>query len=236
MATASLLVGAEPLAGSASRLQSAADAMGVRTAGPAGEGLAGESAALAEPATGRVSVPASRSRPGRHPLLTSLLSAKAAAAAIAAVSLGGGAAAYAGVLPAPAQQFAHDMIGAPAAGSKPTGTHPGATATPVGPDATGPAAFGLCTAYAHAKAHGTSQQQSVAFRNLQVAAGGPANVAAYCATVAHPGNSPHPSGQPSAHLSGQPSAHPSGQPTSHPSGPPVSQPTPHATGQPSSHP
>jgi hypothetical protein len=174
-------------------------------------------------------------------LLTSLLSAKAAAAAIAAIGLGGATAAYAGVLPAPAQQFAHDTIGAPAAGgSQPTGTHPGTTATPAGPDATGPAAFGLCTAYAHAKARGTSQQQAVAFRNLQAAAGGPGNVAAYCAAVAHrgasPAHSPHPSGPPTSHPSGRSGSHPSGRPTSHSSGPPASQPTPHATGQPSSHP
>jgi hypothetical protein len=163
-------------------------------------------------------------------LLTSLLSAKAAAAAAAAaVTIGGLAtAAYAGALPGAAQQVAHDTIGAPSprASSGPS-THP----TPVGPNATGPAAFGLCTAYEHAKAHGTASQKAVAFRNLAAAAGGAANVDAYCATVPHPGTSPsgahssHPSGPPSAHRSGPPSLHPSGPPSSHPSGPPSSVPS-----------
>jgi hypothetical protein len=64
------------------------------------------------------------------------------------------AAAYTGTLPAPAQQFAHSVIGAP---SPQPGHRPGTQqVTPartgaVGPDATGPAAFGLCTAYAHAE-------------------------------------------------------------------------------------
>ncbi len=159
-------------------------------------------------------------------MLTSLLSAKAAAAAVAATATIGGlaTAAYAGALPAPAQQFAHDAIGAPSPNAS---SHPSAQSTPVGPDATGPAAFGLCTAYDHAKAHGTASQQAVAFRNLAAAAGGAANVDAYCATVAHPGTSP--SGAPSSHPSGPPASHASGPPTSHPSGPPSSVPTPHST-------
>jgi hypothetical protein len=177
-------------------------------------------------------------------VLTSLLTAKAAAAAIAAAAALGGVAtaAFTGTLPSPAQQFAHSMIGAPS----PEPSHrPGTPqATPartnaVGPDATGPAAFGLCTAYAHAKAHGTAPQKAVAFRNLAAAAGGAAKIAGYCATVPHPGSSQ--SGQASApsHPSGRPTsapAHPSGQSTSHPTGKPSSQPTPHATGKPSSGP
>lgn len=172
-------------------------------------------------------------------MLSSLLSAKAAAAAVAAVALGGAAsAAYAGALPAPAQKLAHDTIGAPS--PHPSGS-PGAHATPVGPDATGPAAFGLCTAYKHAMVHGTAAQKSVAFRNLAAAAGGSANVTAYCATVAHPGASgkpaslpsmvptSHPSGQPSSHPGGQPSSLPTGAVPSHPSGQPSSQPTAHST-------
>lgn len=162
-------------------------------------------------------------------MLTSLLSAKAAAAAVAALALGGAAgAAYAGALPAPAQQFAHHMIGAPSpASSHGSGGQP--TATPVGPDATGPAAFGLCTAYAHAMAHGTAAQKSVAFRNLAAAAQGQANIAAYCATVPHPG-APH-AGQPTSppsHASGPPASHPTGRPTSlpaHPTGRPTSAPS-----------
>ena len=113
-------------------------------------------------------------------------------------------------------------------------TSPGtisATGAAVGPDATGPAAVGLCTAWAHAKAHGTGSQQATAFRNLAAAAGGAANVAAYCAAVPHPGASSshasHPTGQPTS----QPTSHPTGPPTSHPTGPPSS----HPAGPPTSH-
>jgi hypothetical protein len=154
-------------------------------------------------------------------LLTPLLTAKAAiAAAATAVALGGAAAAaYAGVLPAPAQQFAHHAIGAPS--PKPSHGPGGKQAAAPGPDATGPAAFGLCTAYAHAKAHGTATEKAVAFRNLAAAAGGAANIAVYCATVPHPG-------QPQA---GRPASASSGEPTSHPSGKPASMPASHATGR-----
>jgi hypothetical protein len=241
---AALLAGAEPAEGLPPDLQPVADALAALTARPASDELAGEAAALAEFANRvGVSVPVSRSRHRRHPLLASLLSARAAAvAAVAALSLGGFAtAAFAGALPAPAQQFAHHTFGAPAADDgRLTGTHPSATATPAGPDATGPAAFGLCTAWAHAKAHGTSSQQAVAFRNLAAAAGGASNVAAYCAAVPHPGPSSshtsHPTGPPTSHPTGPPTSHPTGPPTSHPTGPPTSHPTPHATGQPTSHP
>src|SRR5215831_4552482 len=242
LSLAALLAGAEPLVGSAPRLQPVADVLAALMAGPDRDALAGEAAAWAgfRNRVG-VPVPVSRSRHRRHPLLTPLLSARAAAAtAVAALSLGGFAtAAFAGALPAPAQQFAHHTFGAPAAdGGQPTGTHPSATTTPAGPDATGPnatgpAAFGLCTAWAHAKAHGTSSQQAVAFRNLAAAAGGASNVAAYCAAVPHPGasssHSSHPTGPKASH-------HPNGPPASHPTGPPTSHPTPHATGKPTSHP
>jgi hypothetical protein len=233
---AALLAGSEPAGGLPPGLQPVADALAALTARPASDELAGEAAALAEFCNRvGVSVPVSRSRHRRHPLLASLLSARAAAvAAVAALSLGGFAtAAFAGALPAPAQQFAHHTFGAPAAeGGQPTGTHPSATATPAGPDATGPAAFGLCTAWAHAKAHGTSSQQAVAFRNLAAAAGGAGHVAAYCAAMPHPGAS----SSPTAHPAGPPASHPTGRPTTHPTGPPATHPTPHATGHPTSHP
>ena len=241
---AALLAGAEPAEGLAPGLQPLADALAALTASPASDELAGEAAALAE-FHNRVGVPVpvSRSRDRRHRLPASLLSVRAAAAAaVAALSLGGFAtAAFAGALPAPAQQFAHHTFGAPAArGTRTTGTHPSAAATPAGPDATGPAASGLCTAWAHAKAHGTPSQQAVAFRNLAAAAGGASNVAAYCAAVPHPrasaSHSSHPTGPPASHPTGPPASHPTGPPASHPTGPPTSHPTPHATGRPSSHP
>jgi hypothetical protein len=170
-----------------------------------------------------------RSRRRRRSLLASLLSAKlAAVAAAAAVTLGGvAAAAYAGALPASIQKLAHDTLGAPAAHRS---AHPAHSAVPVGPSATGSAAYGLCTAYAHLTVHGSTKQKAVAFRNLAAAAGGAANVAAYCAKVAHPGTSPV--GTPTSHPTGKPTALPSPAPTSHPTG----QPSTHPTGQPSTHP
>jgi hypothetical protein len=241
---AALLAGSEPAEGLPPGLQPLADALTSLTARAARDELAGEAAALAEfHSRAGVPVPVGRSRHRRHRLLTSLLSARAtAAAAVAALGLGGFAtAAFAGALPAPAQQFAHHTFGAPAtSGGQPTGTHPAATTTPAGPDATGAAAFGLCTAWAHAKAHGTSSQQAVAFRNLAAAAGGTSNVTAYCAAMPHPrassSHSPHPAGAPTSHPTGASASHSTGPPTTHPSGPPTSHPTPHATGQPTSHP
>src|SRR4051812_47038226 len=49
----------------------------------------------------------------------------------------------------------------------------------VGPDAKGPAAFGLCNAWTHHQANGAKPTDSVAFRNLATAAGGEGKIAAY---------------------------------------------------------
>jgi hypothetical protein len=225
-------------------LQPAAALLAALNAAPQYDELAGHARVLAEfRRRGGMPVHARRSARRRSRLLTVLLTAKAAAAAAAAaVALGGvAAAAYTGTLPAPAQQFAHGVIGAPS----PQPSHrpatpqpsyrPGAPrATPartdaVGPDATGPAAFGLCNAYAHAKAHGTASQKAVAFRNLAAAAGGAAKIAAYCTAVPHPGNS-----QPGQSASAP--THPAGHPSSHATGKPSSHPTPHQGGRPSSAP
>jgi hypothetical protein len=104
----------------------------------------------------------------------------------------------------------------------------------VGPRATGKARYGLCTAYAHLKADGTARQKAVAFRNLATAAGGAANVTAYCAAVAHPGAAA--SGKPAGHSTGRPAGHPTGKPTTHPTGHPSGKPTTHPTGKPTGHP
>ena len=219
---AGLLAGRELPAGAGAGLQPVADVLAALRAEPEGGELAGEAVAMAEFRTRfGVSVPPPhRPRRRRPTLLTSLLSAKAAAAAaIAAVSLGAAAttAAFAGALPDPLQKFAHQTIGAPAAHQgQPTAAHRAGSATPVGPNARGRAAFGLCTAYRHATVHGTAAQKAVALRNLVKAAGGADKVAAFCAAVPHPGASPSP--HPTA---GPPSAHPTGPPAGHPTGPPA---------------
>jgi hypothetical protein len=225
-----LLTGNLPPADAADGLRPVAETITALNAAPAASELAAEANALAvfRGAIGRTAEPV-RPRRRRPSLLTSLLSAKAAAAAAAAaVALGGtAAAAFAGALPASVQKLAHETIGAPAA-------HHSAPATPVGPRATGNAAYGLCTAYAHLKANGTARQKAVAFRNLAAAAGGAANVTAYCAAVAHPGATPsgHPTGKPA----GLPTARPTSHPTGKPAGLPTARPTSHPTGKPTSAP
>jgi len=124
-------------------------------------------------------------------MLHTFLGAKLGAAmAAGAVSLGGvSAAAFTGVLPDAAQDFAHNAVGAPAAGHGKSADHKpaaGPKTNGVGPDATGEAAFGLCNAWSHHKANGKAANNSVAFRNLATAAGGEAKIATYCLKFPHP--------------------------------------------------
>ena len=58
------------------------------------------------------------------------------------------------------------------------------TSVPVGPDATGAAAFGLCNAYSHGGLNSTS----TAYAALAEAAGGESGIASYCETVPAPGD------------------------------------------------
>ncbi|HEY5989562.1 MAG TPA: hypothetical protein VIV12_24760, partial [Streptosporangiaceae bacterium] len=177
---AALLTGTELPADAAAGLQPVADVLAALRAGPASDELAGEAAALAEFRRRiGVSIHPRGSRRRRPILLSTLLTAKgAAAAAIAAVSLSGAAAAATGNLPATLQTFAHNTVGAPA---PPSSHASGSHGSPVGPDATGPAKHGLCTAYEHAKTHGSAAfKNSVAFKNLVRAAGGADNVDAFC--------------------------------------------------------
>jgi len=127
--------------------------------------------------------------------ITSKAAGVLAAGALAAGGAGG--AAYTGSLPDPVQQSAHDLIGAPAPHAAAArhadasgeddgdGASPSASATPVGPDATGPAAFGLCQAFTH----GGLNAKSTAYASLAKAANGASNIATYCAGIAHPGES-----------------------------------------------
>lgn len=58
------------------------------------------------------------------------------------------------------------------------------TAVPVGPDATGPAAFGLCHAFGGTKAISKANNPSIAHRNLLAAATAAGqSVATYCAAI-----------------------------------------------------
>jgi len=231
-----MLAGTLPPGEAPAGLALVAEAFDALRAAPVDSGMTAEANALAA-FRGAVSKPAVSARPRRerHPLLASLLRAKlAAAAAAAALALGGGAvaAAYAGKLPAPVQKLAHDTIGAP----KTPGAQPAPSAAPRPTVLQGHSAYGLCTAYAHLKAHGSAAQRATAFSRLAAAAGGAAQVSTYCAGVAHPGaatgggTSGHPSGKPSTppspaqrtHPSGKPTATPSHAPATHPAGLPAS--------------
>jgi hypothetical protein len=141
----------------------------------------------------------SRSRWRRPRLIAAPLGTRLAAAAgvaVVAVLGGGVAAAYTGNLPVALQKVAHDTIAAPGVRETRAAPTPGGSGHPVGPQATGSAAYGLCNAYQHANA----SQRAVGFRNLINAAGGRDRVDAYCASVQHPG-APNPPG----HRAGQPS-------------------------------
>lgn len=116
-----------------------------------------------------------------------------AAVAAAALGLGMTATAYAGGLPAPIQDVAHSVLNAPKPHSG--NGHGPSHDTPVGPDVTGPAGVGLCTAYANASKNGNAAQKSIAFGNLANAAGGADKIPEFCAAVQRA----HPTGASSAH-------------------------------------
>ena len=99
----------------APELQPVADVLAALSAEPGLGELAGEARAVAE-FRRRAGVPARRGHARRRTAgLSSRLSVKAAAGAAAATLVLGGAAtaAFANMLPAPIQRFAHDFIGAP---------------------------------------------------------------------------------------------------------------------------
>jgi hypothetical protein len=234
------LLAGELLPGDAAgALRPVAEAVAALSGPPLASELAGEASALAvfRGAIARSREPARAGR-RRHPVPARRLSARiAAAAAAAAVALSGAAAAaYADVLPAPAQNLAHDIIGAPR-------VRPAVPAVPAAPTAAARhAAYGLCTAYAHLSTHGSAGQKAAVFRKLAAAAGGAANVPAYCAAAARPSATPadkaagqpagHPGGKSASHPAGNGVSHPGGRPTSHPGGKPTS----HPAGEPTGHP
>lgn len=236
---AALLAGAQLPPGAGPELRPLAEALAELRARPASDELAGEAETLAA-FQNQFGAPRGAHRPPARtlPARWRLRPVKAAAAA-AVLSLGGIAtAAYAGALPATVQRFAHNVIGAPGPASQSAPAPASAR-----PAISGDPAYGLCTAWAHARAHGTATQRAVAFSKLVTAAGSAGNVTAYCATAAPPGRSPSqaPQPTPAPHATGKPSGlptpHASGKPTGLPSphgtGPPTIRPTPHSTGKPS---
>jgi len=207
-----LRAGAELPPGWPPELRTVAEALAALTAEPTSDELTGEAEALAI-FRKRFGVPSRAHRAHRrHASRSPLLSSRAAAAVtVAALGLGGlAAAAYEGALPAPFQNFAHTAFGAPTApatgGAPGAGGAPAATSAaplpvspgPTGPHAAGHSFYGLCNAWEH----GHGKKKGVAFRQL-VNVAGAGRVAAFCATVPHPGPAkpPHGHGNPPAHPS-----------------------------------
>jgi hypothetical protein len=230
-ALTALLEGGELPDDAAARLQPVADMLAALRAEAASDELTGLAAAQAE-FRRRIAPPARPHQPRRRRRvrLASLLGAKAATAGVVvAIGLGGaGAAAYAGALPVALQQFAHRTIGAPAPRQAGSGTGRG-------PHAVG----GLCAAYQRARIHGTPAQQAAALRSLVKAAGGAANVTAFCAAVPQGHSSParaHPFPRHVKRPAAHPSKRKSGRPRGHQPKPAQGPPVTHVPGQPTTHP
>ena len=146
----------------------------LRSTTPSGEGGEQEAVASLMAAIAAAPVPLDAAR--RHHMLRQLLTAKAVAATAAVLLLGTGAAAATGSLPDAAQgavshALSHVNVSVPDPNDHASDrAHPGDHGTAVGPDATGPAMKGLCTAWAARgkddSARGNSAD-SVAFTNLR---------------------------------------------------------------------
>ena len=159
------------------------------------EGLAGPLAAFRTSFSSVPTVAGGARRAAVLSGITGLVGAKAAAA-VGGIALGLGATALVvSVSLSPAATSPRPTPGGASASTTPTVTPSGSpTPTPsstkrgVGPDATGPAAHGLCTAWSNHAAKGRSPAlHNPPMRNLAEAAGGVGRIAAYCATVPHPG-------------------------------------------------
>jgi hypothetical protein len=228
-------------------VEALADLLSAAAGPPSDRELAGQTAAIAAFARER-DVGGHRHNAAvarRRSVLSTFLGTKlAAAAAAGAIGFGGlAAAAYAGALPEPIQDFAHQTVGAPSASSDHSDpgsqgsahrsseasehANTGQSGEPVGPDATGSASYGLCTAFAEEKAeNGQVDTRSVAYRALVEAAGGADNIDEFCAGVAAPREG---SGAASVPSSDAASEHATAAPTDAPRQVPTPQ---HPTGKP----
>jgi len=221
-----LLAGAELPLDSPAGMRPVAEVLAALRAGPAGDELAGEQAALSQfRQQAGVSVLPRRSR-RRRPVM--LIAALAATAAVSLAVIGLSLDAYSGGLPGPIQRIAHDAIGAPAAGTEqstsaspipvPSGTPPGrpGVGPPPGHGGTTGALSQLCASYQGTHGRGGGVGRSTAFHELITAAGGAGKIPVFCARVLHPG--PPPPGAPSPHA--PPPPHPPHAKKPHPNGNP----------------
>jgi hypothetical protein len=170
-------------------------------------------------------------------LLANAVAAKLLIGAVGAASLGGvSLAAASGDLPDPAQQAAHDLVGAPAPGNsadhRQDGNHRPSTepSDEATPDATpSPSMVGLCRAYAAGVADSKGKAlDNPAFTVLLTNAGGKEGVEAYCATVLADAPGGKPTALPTQAQNHKPAPHVTGAPDSHAG----DHPNDHATGRP----
>jgi hypothetical protein len=190
----------------------------------------------------------------RRPSMISTLAGAKLGATIAGLAVGlGGAATVAYVSAnAPATPETHATAAAsPTQRATPTQAATGSDADKseqakgeaVGPDATGSAGFGLCTAWKGVAQNGKAME-AVAFQNLIKAAGGEEKVEAFCANVDAPGKSedratgkPAETGKPDTIRTGKPADAPTGKPETAPTVPDArpdttpTAPTSHPTGR-----
>jgi hypothetical protein len=169
-----------------------ASLLAAATAPPGQDELAGEQATIAEfAALARSSPPSPISRRAGMP--SKRFSVKAVAVAVTAVlTIGGVAAAATRLLPGSARRVtdeapattrgsALDTKGGAATGPGTSGSPTGGQDAAAGPDASGAARDGLCRAWLAGKGGDNGKRDdSPAFQALARAAGGAANVAAYC--------------------------------------------------------
>jgi hypothetical protein len=208
--------------------------------------LSGEPAAMAQFRAARLDVVTpTRRRSVLKTAAAKLLAANVVIGATVAAATGGVAlAAATNHLPGPlhhasgpvAVRESHSQQASPSASNRPSplptptttpgrsGAHPSGSTTHTAQGSPSPSMVGLCTAYHAAVADNPGKAlDNPAFTTLITAAGGKANVPAYCATVlaSSSGTPSHPTAAPSTHPTGAPSSHPSA-PTTHPtSGPSV---------------
>jgi hypothetical protein len=175
-------------------------------------------------------------------VLTNLIAAKALLA-LGAASVGGMTlAASTGSLPAPAQNVAHDLVGAPAADADSTEDakveeESSENATPKPSASPSPSLIGLCRAYsAGVKDANGKALENPAFTFLITTAGSKEAVDAYCTTLLATAPGGKPTALPTQAQQHKPSTHPTGKPSDHPTGKPSTHPTgssgDHTTGKP----
>ena len=182
--------------------------------------------------TFRAHVPALHTKRRRPSMIATLAGAKLGAT-IAGIAVGIGGAATVAYVSANTPAAPEARVTAPASqtqasGDSNAGQQTGdqakqdkkAKATPAGPDASGPAAHGLCTAWENVGGNGKAMD-SVAFQNLVETAGGEEEVEAFCAEVDAPGKS-------GDRATGKPEDAPTGKPETVPTGMPSDLPTNHA--------